>query len=100
MQPTGILHEGAFPGHRQCKEESIEPSVVESFSNVSAGRENQPLFILGNGGELYFAFLTFLRRPSSPQRDDVPNKTFQLVMQLFQVLFALRQQNWGSGPLP
>ena len=50
MQPPGVLYEGAVPGHRQGKEEGIEPGVVESFSDVSSGRENKPFFVIRNGG--------------------------------------------------
>ena|GEM_PF-2865364 len=93
MQPAGILHERPFPGHRQGKEQGIEPGVIESFSDVSSGRENKPLFLQRNGGEPGFDFTPFFRRPSSPQNDDMPDEALQSVMQLFEVFFAFRQQD-------
>ena len=56
MQPSGVLHEGAFPGHRQGKEEGIGPGVVESFHDISACCQQQTLLICGNGGKLFFNF--------------------------------------------
>ena len=97
MQPTCILHESAFPGHRQGKKQGIEPGVVESFSDVSAGRENKPFLVHRNRGELCFYLPPFFRRPSSPQNDDMPDKALQSVVQFFQVLFAFRQQDGGAA---
>jgi hypothetical protein len=95
MQPAGILHERPFPGHRQSKEQGVEPSVIVFFSDISSGRRNKPIFIRRKGGELGFELLSLFRRSSSPQNDDMPYKALQSVMQVFEVLFAFRQQDWG-----
>ena len=97
MQPPRILHEGAFPGYWQGKEQSIEPGVFEYFSDVSSGRENKPFLVHRNRGELRFYLPPFFRRPSSPQNDDMPDKAVQSVVQFFQVLFAFRQQDEGAA---
>ena len=76
MQSPGILHECTFPRNRQRKKQGIQACIIEPFSDVPSGRQQEALFFCWNRGELFLNSESFFRRPSSMQNDDMPDKAF------------------------
>jgi hypothetical protein len=48
MQPAGILSEGAFPSNWHGKKKGIEAGIIETFAEVTSGRDDDTFLCVGN----------------------------------------------------
>jgi hypothetical protein len=48
MQPAGILSEGTFPRNRHGKKKGVEAGIIETFAEITSGRDNDTFLGLGN----------------------------------------------------
>lgn len=51
MQPTGILSEGSFPSNWHGKKKGIKTGIIETFAEVTSGRDDDTFLGAGNGCE-------------------------------------------------
>ncbi len=78
--------------------QGIQPRIIKSFSNITAGCKNQPFFIVGNGSQLDKIFTTFFTSSSSLKDDDVFDPCcMEPISKILKVFLALGQQDGGSA---
>jgi len=78
MQPARVLHERTLPRYGQREEESIKSRVVEAFTDVAPGREEQTFFVRRNRHEFRARFPVGLGALTSLQHDEVSRDAFLL----------------------
>src|SRR5204862_6494796 len=71
MEATRILHQRALPRDRHREKERVEPRVVESFTDVAAGRDEQPRFSVWDGRECCCCGASLGRSHPAAEDDDV-----------------------------
>ncbi len=48
MEATRVLDKRPFPRYRHRQKQRVEPGIVEPFTDVAPGRDDQALFVGGN----------------------------------------------------
>jgi hypothetical protein len=93
MEPPRILHERALPRDSQREEERIEPSVVESFADVSPDCKKEAFLVRRNGVELRAYRAVRVPAHASLEHDQVPGHAREAVRKILEVIPALRQED-------
>ena len=71
VQSPGVLRDGPPPGHWERQEEGVQTRIVESLSDMLAGRHHHARLIGGNRGEIFSYRLPLLLAHSGPQDNEV-----------------------------
>ena len=70
MELTRVLNQRALSRRRVLPGRGIEAGIVETFANVSPGREHESLVVVGNRRELVLNLPTLARGHASPKNHE------------------------------
>ena len=93
MKPARVLHESALPGDGHSQEQGIEPRVVESFTDVAAGGEDESRLVLRDGCQGHECRAPLGWRHASTENDKVASDPSKEVGKVFQVVLAFGEQD-------
>ncbi len=92
MQPPYVLLERALPGNRHRQKESVEPSVIKSFADVTTGRYNHPALGFRHSRERLRRRSTLFLAHSAFEYEDVFGECSDFSREILEVLLAPREQ--------
>src|SRR5262249_44967943 len=87
------------PRHGKRQKQRVQTRIVESLTNVLAGREDNSPFVARDVGETVIHRLALLLAHAGAQDDDVLNPRREFVFESVEVLISLCQTQ-GRAPIP
>lgn len=93
VQTPCVLDQSSFPGDGKGEEQRVEPDVVESFADVPARGQHQPLLIARDRREFSHDFSPLPGTHSALEDDQVASEFPHPPGQKIEMVLPFRQQN-------
>ena len=91
VQAADVLRNRPAPRNGQREKQGIQPRIVEPFADVSPRGEQDPLLVLGNGGQAGGDAAGLLGPRAAAEHDQVANARRQSSGQVVEMFVALGQ---------
>jgi hypothetical protein len=92
MQASGVLLQRSLPGDRHGQEESIQPGIIEPFTDVAPRGQQHTIILVRHLRELTRDGPVFLDSSSAAQRDQVLDMWPESTRQDCEVFLSFRQE--------
>ncbi len=89
VQPANVLGELSFPRDWHCQKQGVESLIVETLTNIAAGRQDKPLLVIGHPKGILRRASLCCRHPA-PQYDDIAHEAREPVLEIAEMIPSLR----------